>query len=79
MWIVIVIYFCRITDQEIESAVQRLEDQTCPINTGEHSLSSEPNLLLAMMSDGRLTKSKTNMLVTNLFGGGIESVKTCTF
>nr|XP_022337864.1 probable cytochrome P450 CYP44 isoform X2 [Crassostrea virginica] len=70
----------RITDQEIESAVQRLEDQTCPINTGEHSLSSEPNLLLAMMSDGRLTKSKTNMLVTNLFGGGIESTSnTMTF
>ncbi|XP_056011294.1 sterol 26-hydroxylase, mitochondrial-like [Ostrea edulis] len=59
-----------ITDKEIEGALRRLRDGT---NQGVDGDTSEPNLLLSMLSDGRLNKEKINVLITNLFGGGIDS------
>lgn len=74
-------YFCiciicifSITDKEIECAVQRLKS-TAEEST-ENAHASCPNLLLSMMTDGRLTKDRINLLITNLFGGGIDSVSS---
>lgn len=74
-------------DKEIECAVQRLKSKTDDSN--ENGNASGPNLLLSMMADGRLTKDRINLLITNLFGGGIDSVSrynvriprmhTCTY
>lgn len=72
-------YFCiciicifSITDKEIECAVQRLKSTAEESTKNAHA--SCPNLLLSMMTDGRLTKDRINLLITNLFGGGIDSV-----
>lgn len=61
-----------IADNEIECAVQRLKSKTD--DSTENGNASGPNLLLSMMADGRLTKDRINLLITNLFGGGIDSV-----
>lgn len=74
-------YFCiciicifSITDKEIECAVQRLKSTAEESTKNAHA--SCPNLLLSMMTDGRLTKDRINLLITNLFGGGIDSVSS---
>ncbi|XP_061196657.1 probable cytochrome P450 12d1 proximal, mitochondrial [Saccostrea echinata] len=59
-----------ITEKEIETAMQRLRERSTVDLQGQ---SSEPNLLLSMLSDSRLNKDKINILITNLFGGGIDS------
>lgn len=67
-----------ITDKEIECAVQRLKSTVEESTENAHA--SCPNLLLSMMTDGRLTKDRINLLITNLFGGGIDSTSnTMTF
>jgi hypothetical protein len=64
-------YNCSITAKEIDGALGRLAERT---NQGVNVDTSEPNLLLSMLVDSRLNKDKINVLITNLFGGGIDSV-----
>ncbi|XP_062591942.1 probable cytochrome P450 CYP44 [Saccostrea cucullata] len=59
-----------ITEMEIQNAMQRLRERS---TEDLQDQSPEPNLLLSMLSDSRLNTDKINILITNLFGGGIDS------